>query len=208
MTGLPAMRVSDGERDEIVAVLRDHMAAGRLTLEEFTERMSAAQLARTADQLRELTRDLPVSAAVETRSRRRPTHFLLSIFSSIVRDGRARLGRRVVCLATFGSIDLDLRQATLDTEAITIFALGTFAQVSIYVPEGVEVDLQGLVVFGHKNTRGNDPLPQPGTPIVRVYSLSVFGGVDVWRVPRAWSQESRFAVRAGIRLGAHRKLEA
>ena len=54
------LRASDDDRDRAIASLRDHLAAGRLTLEELTERMSAALAAMTtADldaQLRELRR--------------------------------------------------------------------------------------------------------------------------------------------------------
>jgi hypothetical protein len=53
------IRASDQDRDEVVAVLRDAYAAGRLTLEEFDERTSAAYGGRTWGALRELTADLP-----------------------------------------------------------------------------------------------------------------------------------------------------
>lgn len=53
------MRASDADRDTVVSVLRDAYAAGRLTLEEFHERTSAAYAGRTWGELRELTSDLP-----------------------------------------------------------------------------------------------------------------------------------------------------
>lgn len=53
------MRASDADRDAVVSVLRDAYAAGRLTLEEFRERTSAAYAGRTWGELRELTSDLP-----------------------------------------------------------------------------------------------------------------------------------------------------
>ena len=37
------MRVSDADRERAVAALREHLLAGRLTLEEFTERVDAAR---------------------------------------------------------------------------------------------------------------------------------------------------------------------
>jgi hypothetical protein len=43
-----SMRVSDADRDEAVAVLREHLLAGRLTLEEFSERVEAALQAGSA----------------------------------------------------------------------------------------------------------------------------------------------------------------
>ena len=54
-----AIRASDGERDQIVALLQRHFADGRLTHTELEERVGAALAARTRDQLRALTADLP-----------------------------------------------------------------------------------------------------------------------------------------------------
>jgi len=53
------MRASDLDRDAVVATLRDAYTAGRLTLEEFDERMTAAYASRTWGELRKLTEDLP-----------------------------------------------------------------------------------------------------------------------------------------------------
>jgi DUF1707 SHOCT-like domain len=54
-----SIRASDQDRDVVVAVLRDAYTAGRLTLEEFDERTSAAYASRTWGELRKLTEDLP-----------------------------------------------------------------------------------------------------------------------------------------------------
>lgn len=55
-----SMRASDTDRERIVEQLRTHAADGRLTMDEFEERMSAAYEAKTYGALAELTRDLPV----------------------------------------------------------------------------------------------------------------------------------------------------
>lgn len=53
------IRASDKERESVVDVLRDAYTDGRLTLDEFEERTSAAYAAKTWTELRELTGDLP-----------------------------------------------------------------------------------------------------------------------------------------------------
>jgi hypothetical protein len=58
--GDPRIRASDADRDRTTALLREHHAAGRLTAEEFGERMDAALNARTVGELEELLADLPV----------------------------------------------------------------------------------------------------------------------------------------------------
>jgi len=54
------IRASDADRDVVVDVLREAFTEGRLTSDEFDERMSAAYASRTWGELRELTVDLPV----------------------------------------------------------------------------------------------------------------------------------------------------
>jgi Domain of unknown function (DUF1707) len=53
------MRVGDAERDEAVAQLREHFTAGRLTIDEFVERLDAALTAKTAGDISRLMADLP-----------------------------------------------------------------------------------------------------------------------------------------------------
>jgi hypothetical protein len=56
---MPDLRVSDQDRDAAAAQLRDHFAAGRITEEEFNERVQEAYAARTQQQLDWLLSDLP-----------------------------------------------------------------------------------------------------------------------------------------------------
>ncbi|HEY6297552.1 MAG TPA: DUF1707 domain-containing protein, partial [Streptosporangiaceae bacterium] len=58
-----AVRASDAEREQTVALLQRSFADGRLALAELEERAGAAYAARTRAQLRELTADLPAAAA-------------------------------------------------------------------------------------------------------------------------------------------------
>jgi hypothetical protein len=58
--GDPRIRASDADRDRATALLREHHAAGRLTGEEFNERMDAALGAKTLGEIDDLLADLPV----------------------------------------------------------------------------------------------------------------------------------------------------
>ena len=55
----PNMRASDTDRDRTASLLREHLAAGRLTPEEFSERLDRAFSARTLGEIDSLLRDLP-----------------------------------------------------------------------------------------------------------------------------------------------------
>jgi hypothetical protein len=57
--GDPRIRASDADRDRAAALLREHHAAGRLTAEEFHDRMNKALDAKTLGEIEELMADLP-----------------------------------------------------------------------------------------------------------------------------------------------------
>jgi hypothetical protein len=59
MPGDPRLRASDADRDRTAQLLREHHAVGRLTAEEFNDRLEKAFAARTLGELDELLADLP-----------------------------------------------------------------------------------------------------------------------------------------------------
>lgn len=76
----PQMRASDQDRDRAAALLREHHAMGRLTAEEFGDRLDKAFAGRTIGDIDVLLRDLPTidlyrlpeSGAPEARLTRQP----------------------------------------------------------------------------------------------------------------------------------------
>jgi hypothetical protein len=63
-----AVRASDAEREQTVALLQRSFADGRLTQAELEERAGAAYAARTRAQLSDLTADLPAALKKPPRS--------------------------------------------------------------------------------------------------------------------------------------------
>jgi len=59
MAPKPEIRASDGDRDKVAAALREHMAEGRLTSDEFNERLEQVYASRTYGDLEKVTSDLP-----------------------------------------------------------------------------------------------------------------------------------------------------
>ena len=55
------LRAADADRTAVAAVLGEHMAAGRLTVAEYEDRLSRAYAAKTYGELDALTTDLPGS---------------------------------------------------------------------------------------------------------------------------------------------------
>jgi hypothetical protein len=59
MPGDSRMRASDADRERTATLLREHHAAGRLTIEEFGERLEVVFAAKTIGELDALLVDLP-----------------------------------------------------------------------------------------------------------------------------------------------------
>ena len=55
----PHLRAADTDRAAVATVLGQHMSAGRLTVDEYDERLARAYAAKTYGELAELTADLP-----------------------------------------------------------------------------------------------------------------------------------------------------
>jgi class 3 adenylate cyclase len=199
-SALPAVRASDADRERTVLALREHTAAGRLTLEEFSERAERAYAARTFDELGTIGRDLPGDVSVEQR--RRPKRFTAAVLANTVRTGRWRLPRFGLVFVLLGDADLDLRQAELEHSVTTITAIILLGNVDVYVPEGIEVDFGGLGIFGHRREFGRDVPAVPGTPLVRVRIFSLLGTADLWRVPAAWVGRPFREVIKALRRGS------
>ena len=62
--------------------------------------------------------------------------------------------------------------------------------IDVYVPEGVNVDVTGLTLFGHRRDWGNDATAHDA-PTITVRAAGVFGTIDIWRVPAAMHDATR-----------------
>jgi hypothetical protein len=62
MAAGPGVRIGDTEREAAAASLREHYARGRLTLDEFQQRLDAVFAATTNADLAKITADLPYTS--------------------------------------------------------------------------------------------------------------------------------------------------
>jgi hypothetical protein len=188
-----SLRVADADRDRVVGQLREHTAAGRLTLTEFSERIDEALSAQLEGELERATRQLPEQIAP---GRRRPLRFAVAVFGNTIRRGLLRVGRRALAVSfLFGDLDLDLRSATLERGRATVFVFAFLGNVDVYVPEGIDVDAAGFALGGHCRDWGPDE-PQEGSPQIRVRVLTLLGTADIWRVPAGATGSYRELVKA------------
>jgi hypothetical protein len=180
----PALRASDAEREQAVDLLRAHAVDGRLTLEEFADRIDRAYAARTRDELDELGSDLPETATVPAAvPQRRPPRRLVAVLGGLGRKGRWRLGSDTVAVTFLGGVDLDLREAEIEAAESQLTLYTILGGADIKVPEGVDLEVGGFSLLGGKDVRGGRRPVAPGAPKLTIRAYTVLGGVSVTTKP-------------------------
>jgi hypothetical protein len=122
--GDPRIRAADADRDRAAALLREHHAAGRLTAEEFHDRMEKAMDAATLGQLDELMADLPAIDLYElpAASLRRAVQRQATPRQSLVPvhpDGHTGLSPGATALVAWGTVAGVLVAIGIVTAAVT-----------------------------------------------------------------------------------------
>ena len=92
--------------------------------------------------------------------------------------GLLKLPSRLTLVTLIGGMDLDLRDAELPPEGVTITKVSPVGGVSILVPGHVRVEVGGFTLLGGKNIERRPDLA-PDAPVVRVHAFGLVGGVKV-----------------------------
>ncbi|MFG2887686.1 DUF1707 domain-containing protein [Streptomyces sp. NPDC048297] len=185
------LRASDADRDRVTDILRDALAEGRLTAEEHAERVEGVLHTKTVGELDTFIRDLPAAhqqaaGSPYTPAPPRPTPGaipveadanVVAVFSSAMRRGRWRAGRRLHAYAIFGSVEIDLSEAIFEYQQVVIKAVSVFGDVQIRVPENVSLRGTGGGVLGNFEVHPLDS-PESDAPVVYVDGLAVLGNVE------------------------------
>jgi hypothetical protein len=163
---------SDAERDQSVTLLRDAVVEGRLTLEEFGERVGGAHAARTHGELALLTADLP--PLPERQPDAEPARFR-AFCSHLVRGGAWELPAQSHWRTVCGTIDIDLREVRLHEPTIDLHVVNVFGTVTILLPPGISLEVDGGGAFASQIVEPPPWPAPPGAPRLRIH-LSGPGG--------------------------------
>lgn len=163
MSDAGAARASDPDREAAVQRLGRATADGQLTLEELTARTETVYAAKTRGELAKLTEDLPepVSAVPVARSQVRSR--IVTVFGDVTREGSWRAEGTITPITVFGDVELDLRRATVPDD-VTIKAYAPHGNIEVLVPDGVQVELSGFTLFGHKRVLVGQAPPGDTSP--------------------------------------------
>ncbi|MQY12404.1 hypothetical protein SRB5_25370 [Streptomyces sp. RB5] len=142
---LPALRASHADRDRVVDVLRIAAGDGLLTSEELDERVEAALSARTVDELGPLTADLPGSAA-PARAGGDDTARIERRFSTVTREGRWPVPRRMELDTEWSAVTLDFTEAVITHDTLVIDVDMQGKTLTLITPPGVVVNTDDLAL--------------------------------------------------------------
>ncbi len=179
-----SQRVADADRDRTVTLLREHVVDGRLTLDEFSERVGRALEARTRGDLDAVMANLPDHGVPQVEaSRRQPRRWFVGIMSGSSARGRWRISGRTTAVAFMGGCDLDLRHAEIDGPEVVITAFAFMGGIQVIVPEGFDVELEGFAFMGGRDLKLRNVPLVPGSPRIRIRGFAFMGGIDVKSKP-------------------------
>lgn len=180
------------EREQAVQELCAHYAQDHLSTGELESRFERVYKSTSRDQLRTVLTGLPAlqrmavapAPLYQVAPAARGTGVLppgekryLSVFAEVKKEGAWTPSPVIVARVLFGSMVLDLREAELPLEGITIDADVMFGECKVLLPPGVGADVDATAVMGTVNDKAQRALP--GAPVIRVRGSAIFGEITV-----------------------------
>ena len=196
----PEMRASDADRDRVLDVLRAAAGEGRLTAEEFEERVQAVLSARTFGELATFTADLPPGPGRYVPPRPVPPVPVVTPAAppgpdeiriaqrggSVSRTGHWAVPRRIGLRLSWCDVTLDFTDAVLTHDTLLIDMRMRGGTLTLVAGPGVVVNADDLTVrYTEVEMR---PSAEPGAKVVLRVELAGrmrYGRIEVRRPGRA-----------------------
>lgn len=181
---VPAMRVSDADRNGTLRRLHNAVALGLIDIEEFEERSANVSTARLRAELEVLVDDLPGPGAIVTSAADRVE--LRGVLGSLKRQGEWMVPTRLALVRRMGSVDLDLTRARFAGPIVVIELDLKFGSLDLRLPDGASASIDDVeVVVGAAHDHRTNA-PGEGTPHVVLTGKVVCGSVDVRGPRKSW----------------------
>ncbi len=227
----------DAAKGRAVDLLAESFAQDQMTMEEFERRVGLVQEAESMQELEDALIVVPVAGgsrsppsrphSTPTRLHGSPTRPLepapkpvpparipesdraLAIFGEVKRTGRWMPARNTNVVSVFGSVVIDLREATMVSGEYCLTAWTVLGSVEVIVPPGVMVHCAGSAVAGNFEHLDPDPSGPPTgaatATVLRLDGLAVLGSVEA-TVRYAGESKREARRRRRIEKKQHRKL--
>ena len=184
-TALPEVRASDADRDRVVGALRDAAGDGRLTADEFGERVEAALTSRTLGELAVLTADLvagPGRQDVATAEQAQDVIRINQRYGSVRRTGRWMVPRRLELRPLWCDVTLDFTDAVITYDTLHVDLDMRGGSLILVARPGLVVNADSLTVrYAHVETGAS---AGPGTPVV--LRVQLVGRIRYGRIETRW----------------------
>ena len=178
--GPPEVRASDTDRDRVLDLLRTAVGDGRLTADEFGERMEAALSARTLGQLAVLTADLSNPGTGVGTARAEEVVRIDQKGGSVQRTGQWLVPRRLELRSSWSDVTLDFTEAVIVEDTLVVEVNMKGGSLVMVTRPGVVVDAGSLTVrYTDVDVRS---VGTPGVPVVlrvRLTGRMRYGHVEV-----------------------------
>ena len=158
------MRASDADRDRVVDVLRDAAGDGRLTADEFEERMEAALSSRTLGELAALTADLGPGPGRPGPAQAEDVVRIDLRGGSVRRTGGWVVPRRLELRPSWCDVTLDFTEAVIVADTLLVDMHMRGGSLILVSRPGIVVDADYLAVRYTDIEIG--PNPNPGVPVI------------------------------------------
>jgi hypothetical protein len=190
----------DFEKEQAVQELCAHYAQDHLSTGELESRFEQVYKSTSRDQLQTVLGGLP--ALARTPVAPAPLYQVastgllpagekryLSVFAEVKKEGHWTPAPLILGRVVFGSMVLDLREAELPPEGITLDLDVIFGDCKVLLPPGVGADVDATAMLGSVNDKSKRGLPN--APHIRVRGSVLFGEITVkTQLPKPARMES------------------
>ncbi|MFY1691557.1 DUF1707 domain-containing protein [Plantactinospora sp. WMMB782] len=179
------VRLSDAEREGVIARLSAAVAEGRLTLPEFEERVDGVMRARTDVEVQPFLADLPEVAGPIAPDE---VVELNSHAGELKRSGRWAVPRKLLVRSKAGSVKLDLRHAVFGSRVVEIDLATQAGSTTIVLPPGATANIDRLNTSAGTASAKVPSTPEPGStaPHVVVTGSTAAGSMVMRYERRFW----------------------
>lgn len=203
----------DLEKEQVVQALCAHYAQDHLSTGELEARFDRIYKSTSRAQLDTVLQGLPSlprasvapapmyhlaepTGALPSNQRR-----YLAVFSEVKKEGVWSPAPMIEAKVVFGTVILDLRDADLPPEGLTIDVDVVFGEAKVLLPPGIGADVDCSAVMGEVSDKAHRALP--GAPVIRVRGSVIFGSITVvTKLPKparleSWRNQLRSLLGSG-----------
>jgi hypothetical protein len=147
--------MSDADREQVAERLQVALGEGRLTLEEFEQRLSGVLAARTFGEVSPYVADIPGSPLAVPA----PEYLeLRTTAATLKRQGTWLVPKRLTVTARAGSVKLDFTDAVIAHRVVEIELNVSAGTTTLVLPPGASADIDNVeLIAGSSSVRGVPP---------------------------------------------------